>query len=69
MKTVDEINRLIAATETELAELDSRRSKLLAQVAELQLERAALFQALTPIDLKGSPTVTNQSTQSLNFAP
>ena len=32
MKTVDEINRLIAATETELAELDSRRSKLLAQV-------------------------------------
>ena len=32
MKTVDEINRLIAATEAELAKLDSLGSKLLAQV-------------------------------------
>jgi len=63
MKTVDEINRLIAATETELAELDSQRSKLLAQVAALQREKAVLFQSSAPTDLKDSSTVTNQSSQ------
>jgi superfamily II DNA or RNA helicase len=68
MKTVDEINRLIAVKETELAELDRHRSKLLAQVAELQREKAVLFQSLTPTDLKDSPTVTNQSTQNEKIA-
>jgi len=55
MKTVDEINRLIAATETELAELDSSRSKLLLQVAELRLEKAALFQSSALTDLNDRP--------------
>jgi hypothetical protein len=68
MKTVDEINRLIAATETELADLDNRRSKLLAQVAVLQREKAALFQASTPIDFKDKPTFTTQSSQDEKVA-
>jgi hypothetical protein len=38
MKNPDEINRLIAATEAELAELESSRSILLSRVAELQYE-------------------------------
>jgi hypothetical protein len=68
MKTVDEINRLISVTETELAELDSRRKKLLAQVAELQREKAALLQSSVPPDLKDRSTVTNQSSQDEKIA-
>ena len=42
MKTLDEINHLIAATEAELAELESSRSKLLSRAATLQREKATL---------------------------
>lgn len=41
MRTLDEINRLITATETELTALESRRSELLARVALLQHEKVA----------------------------
>ena len=63
MKTLDKINRLIAATETELAELASRRSKLLGQIAGLKRDKAALLQPSIPSDLNGRPTLTNQSYQ------
>jgi superfamily II DNA or RNA helicase len=63
MKTLDEINRLIAATEAELAELESSRSKLLSRAAELQRKKAALLQPSLPPNSNDKPTVTNQSSQ------
>jgi hypothetical protein len=63
MKTLDDINRLIAATEAELAELESSRSKLLSRAAALQRERAALVQSPSTPDVNYKPIVTNQSSQ------
>jgi len=63
MKTLDEINLLIASTEAELIELESSRSKLLSRVAELQSEKAALVQLPGAHDINLKPIVTNQSTQ------
>lgn len=63
MKTLDEINRLIAAIEAELAELESSQSELLLRAAELQHEKAALLQPSIPLDFNDKPTVTNQSSQ------
>jgi hypothetical protein len=63
MKTLDEINRLIAATEAELAELESSRSKLLSRTAALQREKAALVQSPSAPVIKYMPIVTNQSSQ------
>lgn len=68
MKNPDEINRLIAATEAELAELESSRSILLSRVAELQREKTALLQASIPSDFNDKPTVTNQSSQDEKIA-
>jgi len=68
MKTLDEINRLIAATEAELAELESSRSILLSRVAELQHEKSALLQPSTSPDFTGKSTVTNQSSQDEKIA-
>ncbi len=63
MKTLDEINRLIASTEAELAELESSRSKLLSRLAELQRDKAALLQSPGASDVNHNQTVTNQSSQ------
>jgi len=63
MKTLDEINRLIATTEAELAELESNRSKLLSRVAKLQRDKADLIQSPGAPDVNHKPTVTNQSSQ------
>lgn len=63
MKNLDEINRLIAATEAELAELESSRSILLSRAAELQREKVALLQPSIPPNFNDKPTVTNQSSQ------
>jgi hypothetical protein len=63
MKNPDKINRLIAATEAELAELESSRSILLSRVAELQRDKATLLQASIPPDFNDKPTVTNQPSQ------
>ena len=63
MKTLDEINRLIAAIEAELAELEGSQSELLSRAAELQHEKAALLQPSIPLDFNDKPTVTNQSSQ------
>jgi hypothetical protein len=48
MKNLDEINLLIAATEAELADLESSRSKLLSRAAELQREKATFHQSILP---------------------
>jgi hypothetical protein len=63
MKTLDEINRLIAAIEAELVELESSRTTLLSRASELQHEKVALLQPSIPLDFNDNPTVTNQSSQ------
>jgi superfamily II DNA or RNA helicase len=68
MKTLDEINRLIAATEAKLAELESSRSKLLVQFAALQREKAALTQSQFSPYPNHKPTVTNQISQDEKIA-
>lgn len=69
MRNLDDINRLIAATEAELSELNTRRSELIARVAELQHEKAALLQPIAAPGLNDSqPTVTNQSSQEEKIA-
>jgi superfamily II DNA or RNA helicase len=68
MKTLDEISRLIAAAQVELAELERSRSKLLTRATELQREKAALLQPSIPPDLNNRPTITNQSSQDEKIA-
>jgi hypothetical protein len=69
MKNLDDINRLIAATEAELSELNTRRSELIARVAELQYGKATLLQSIASTDLNDSQqTVTNQSSQEEKIA-
>ncbi len=69
MISKDEIDHLIADVKSELAELDSRRSVLLARLVELQQEKTAQFQ---PIETLGQnthqPPVTNQSPQEDKIA-
>jgi len=45
MKSPDEIDHLIVATKSELAELENRRSELLAHLAELQREKEVYVQS------------------------
>ena len=68
MKSLDEINCLIDATEAELAKLNARRSELLAQAVELQREKAVLLQPLGAPDLNDKPMVANQSSQEEKIA-
>ena len=68
MKTLDEINRMLAATEAELAELESSRSKLLVQFAALQREKAALNQPQISPNPNQKPTVANQTSQDEKIA-
>jgi superfamily II DNA or RNA helicase len=63
MKTIDEINRLIASIEAELIELESSRSKLLSRIVELQSDKAALIQTLGVSNVNPNQTVANQSSQ------
>jgi superfamily II DNA or RNA helicase len=63
MKTLDEINDLIAAVEAELTELESIRSKLLSRVAELHRDKAALTQSSSVPHVNDNQQVTNQSSQ------
>ena len=68
MKTLDEINCLIVATEVELAKLESSRSELIARAIELRREKAALLQSSIPPDFNDKPTVANQSSQDEKIA-
>lgn len=63
MKSSDEINHLIASTKSELAELESRRSDLVAHLAELQNEKVAQLQ-----HGNSRPAGNNQSTQGDKIA-
>jgi hypothetical protein len=58
---LDEVNRLLAETEAELARLNARRDELLAQLAELQREKASLLSAQETPSQPHVPLVTNQS--------
>jgi superfamily II DNA or RNA helicase len=58
MNSLDEIDHLIVATKSDLAELENRRSELLAHLAELQREKEAYFQSGHE-----EPSITNQSSQ------
>jgi superfamily II DNA or RNA helicase len=63
MKTLDEINDLIASAEVELTKLESIRSKLLSRVAELHRDKAALTQSSIASHLNQNQPVNNQSSQ------
>ena len=69
MKSHDEIDRLIADTEAELTELESRRSELLARLAELrQQETVQLQPTEKPGQYNSQPSVTNYSSQEDKIA-
>lgn len=69
MRNLDEINRLLAATEEEFAKLNARRTELLLQITELQQEKAAFFHVReTPLQPGGLPSVTNQSSQEAKIS-
>jgi superfamily II DNA or RNA helicase len=63
-----EINRLLAETERELAELNARREELLGQLAELQREKALLFDGHESPPQSRLPSVTNQSSPEAKIA-
>jgi hypothetical protein len=68
VRSLDEINRRLAETEEELAKLNARRAELLAQVSELQREKASFLPVQeTPLQPK-LPPVTNQSSQEAKIA-
>ena len=69
MRTLSEINQLLAALEGELQRLDAHRVELLTQVAGLTQDRAAVLEAQAaqgPITLPGA--VTNRSSQEAKVA-
>ncbi|MBM3181865.1 MAG: hypothetical protein FJZ86_16165 [Chloroflexi bacterium] len=68
MKSLDEINRLLAVTEAKLVELENRRSQLLSLVAELQHEKATLLHPPVNSGPVREPSVTNQSPQDAKIA-
>jgi len=61
MKTLSEINRILAEAESELAKLDARREELLGQLAELRQARAASLHVQQDADQIAQPAITNQS--------
>ncbi len=64
MRSVDEIDRLAAEAEGELARLNIRRAELLSHIAALQQEKAAFLQtSADPLQSAALPSVTNQSPQ------
>ena len=68
MRDLDEVNRLLAETERDLAKLSARRDELLGQLAELQHEKASfpnVQQAPPPPKL---PSVTDQSSPEAKIA-
>lgn len=69
MRNLDEINRLLAETEEELARLNARRTELLRQITELQQEKSSFLPAQgTPLSPARLPSITNQSPQEAKIA-
>jgi len=68
MSNLDDVNRLLAETEGELAKLNARRDELLGQLAELQREKASFLhaqEAPSPFKLL---SVTDQSSPEAKIA-
>ena len=63
MKNTDEIERKIFAAKKKLAELDARRSSLLAMIEQLQKERDVIDSTSTPVT-QGQNLVSNQSSEA-----
>ena len=64
MENLEEINRLLAEVEGELANLNARRTELLKQATVLQQQKASFFQAQkTLLPSSRLPSVNNQSAQ------
>jgi superfamily II DNA or RNA helicase len=69
MRSLDEINRLLAEAEENLATLNGHRAELLRQIAELQQEKTALHrEPETLLPPSEPPSVTNQSPQEAKVA-
>ncbi len=69
MRSIDEIDRLVAEAEGELARLNGRRTELLSQIAALQQEKSTSLQtAEAPLQPAALPSVTNQSPQEAKIA-
>ena len=69
MRSLDEINRLLAEAEEKLAALNARQAELLRQIAGLQQEKASLLPGQeSPLPPGESPPVTNQSAQEAKIA-
>ena len=69
MRSLDEINRLLAEAEEKLATLNARQAGLLRQIDELQQEKASLLPVQeVPLPPSGLPSVTNQSSQEAKTA-
>ncbi|MCL4301035.1 MAG: DEAD/DEAH box helicase [Anaerolineae bacterium] len=64
MRNLDEISRLLAEAEEELARLNTRRTELLRQITGLQQEKSLLLPVQeTPLSFDDLSSVTNQSPQ------
>jgi len=70
VRSLDEINRLLAEIDSDLATLSARQAELHRQIAELQREKASLLrlQEETPLQRSGSLSITNQSSQEEKIA-
>ena len=68
MNNLDEVNRLLAETERELAKLNVRRDELLGQLAELQREKALLLDRHEAPPQSRLPSVTNRSSAEAKIA-
>jgi hypothetical protein len=69
MRSLDEIDRLLAQAQVEAAALSSRQAELLGQIAELRQERAAWLHGQETSRPLGQPAlVTNQSPQEAKIA-
>jgi len=69
VRNLDEISRLLAETEGELARLNTHRAELLTQITALQQEKAEfLHLSEAPLQSASLPAVTNQSPQEAKIA-
>lgn len=69
MESLDEINRLLAEKEQQLAQLDVRRAELLAHITTLQQEKAPFLRLQEPLlPSVGVPSMTNQSSPEAKIA-
>lgn len=69
MRSLGEVNRLLAEAEEKLATLIAHQAELLRHIAELQQEKASSLPVQeTPLPPSGLPSVTNQSFQEAKIA-